>query len=782
MQTARSLSDAFQHASRTDDLDCTQAVTNVAALAFRAAHADIACWDGSTNPADLSGLTLIGHAPVADARGRSFGTLRLFDHVPRPPLSAADQAMLQDLADIAAERSELATHRRAAQEAIYRGSFQHRLLNLVLDTETFTTACDAALSFLLQETGAIYCRLYRRYPKDDRIHLVAGAGIGDLASEETLNDLRALQTSVANSLAGRTMQSGQQKIVHDFSTLNPVDFPAAAILHRRGAHSAILTPLLMGEESHVISLGFGPETADLEGIAELARMAVEMLRPMLRRLMDEAEANLFRRALDSSPDPVVICDMGVAKSGPRIEYCNQAFLNQNGYRSEEVTGRTAKFLQGPASDPIASKNIRQALRDGLPLNQQVVNHRKDGSVYTADLHIAPIFDQSGWQTHWVGVQRDISAQREAEVTRETALRQMNALFDAMPGAVLQFRRLGPNKWRRVFTSPSIERLTGHPLADALEPGWLRAHVRADDFQHMLEQFEVAYNTGNAVCETRLQHKDGHLRLIQSQMCSFMPPNGEREVLVIWTDISRERGLSAQLNQASKLAELGSLAAGLAHELNRPLASITLAAENAAHMASGIRAVPQRLIDKLDMIADIALRAAKVVQHIQVFGRLDKGESVPVCLNRMLQDIFMLANARLQASSVQINSDIPDDLPALVARHIPLQQVLLNLISNAADAYDAQGTAKPGTPCMVLISAHTEAGNVIIEVRDQAGGVPEDAMEHLFEPFFTTRAAGKGTGLGLSISASIIAEMGGTITARNDGGGAVFRISLPATPR
>lgn len=783
LRTAVSLSNAHNCSSRTDDFAGAEAVTKVAALVFRVAHADLGRWDNNTASADVTPLALIGHAPVTGAHGRIFGLLRIFDNQPRPPLDVAEQTQLQELANIAAERIELAAHRRAAQEAIYRGSFQHRLLHLVLDADNFKTACDAVLDFLLHETGAIYCRLYRRYPKDDRIRLFAGVGIGDLASEETLNELRALQTTVENSVAGQAMLSGQQNIVHDVSALDSVRFPAAAILRKNGAESAIITPLMMGDECHVISLGFGPEIADLEGIAELIRLAAEMLRPMLRRLMDEAEANLFRRAMEGSPDPVLICDMGTPTSGPRIQHCNQAFLTQTGYSRGEILGHTANFLQGPHSDPVASAKIGEALRNGQSLRQQVVNHRKNGTIYTADLHIAPIFDQSGWQTHWVGVQRDITAQRDAEAMREMALRQMNALFDAMPGALLHFRRVGPNQWRRAFTSPSIARLTGYAYDGILEHGWMRARIRPDEYQLLLDHFQLAYDAGNSVCEFRLQHIDGHLRLIRSQMCGFTPPHGEREVLAIWTDISRERGLTEQLNQASKLAELGSMAAGLAHELNRPLASITLAAENAAHMASGIRAVPQRLLDKLEMIADIALRAAQVVQHIQVFGRLEKGESVPVNLNQMMQDIHLLAHARLQASGVHLQTDIPDDLPSLIARHIPLQQVLLNLISNAADAYDARAGAKTNVPRAVFISARVVSkGNVIIEVRDQAGGVPEDAMPHLFEAFFTTRPAGKGTGLGLSISAGIVADMGGSIAVKNDKGGAVFAISLPSQAR
>ena len=785
VKDAVSLSSFCSVLNWTDDYAGVAAVMKIAAMTFKVARADIGQWDNNTASQVATSAMLIGQAPVVGANGRNFGILRLFDDQPHPPLTDADQTVLQELADIAAERIDLAAHRRAAQEAIYRSSFQQQLLRLVLDADTFKTACDAALNFILAETGAIYCRLYRRYPKDDRLHVVAGAGIGDLASEETLERIRREQVKIHDSLAGRAMLSGEQEVIQDLSGIDQSHYPLAKLLGEQGAVSAIFTPMTMNDETHVIALGFGTADVDLEDIAKLSRLAAEMLRPMLRRLMDEAEANLFRRAMEASPDPVLICDMGTSTVGPLIQHCNQAFLTQTGYAREEVSGHTAKFLQGPHSDVVASANIIDALRQRRSLRQQVVNHRKDGTTYIADMHIAPVLDQSGWQTHWVGVQRDITAQRDAEAMREIALQQMNALFDAMPGALLHFRRLGPNNWCHAFSSPSIARLTGYVHDGVSEHGWLQSHIKADEYQHLLNHFQLAYDTGNAVCEFRLQHLDGHIRLIRSQICRFVPPNGEREVLAIWTDISRERGLTEQLNQASKLAELGSMAAGLAHELIRPLASITLAAENAAHIATGIPAAPQRLIDKLEMIADIALRAAEVVQHIQMFSRLDKGESVEVRLDRMMQDIHLLAHAKLQASSVKLLADIPADLPPLIARHIPLQQVLLNLIANAVDAYDAQANGKPKskaktkvarTVCISASAAPT--GQVIIEVRDQAGGVPEDALPFLFEPFFTTRAAGKGTGLGLSISAGIIADMGGSISVRNDNGGAVFVVSLP----
>jgi C4-dicarboxylate-specific signal transduction histidine kinase len=312
----------------------------------------------------------------------------------------------------------------------------------------------------------------------------------------------------------------------------------------------------------------------------------------------------------------------------------------------------------------------------------------------------------------------------------------------------------------------------------MEIGWMRARMRPEDYVEMIAHVQQAVETGSSTVEFRFRHRDGSLRMIQSRMCSFTDADGNTEVLSIWIDMTRERTLANQLDQAAKLADLGALAAGLAHELNNPLAAIMLTAENAINVIENLPDPPTRVASKLATICELATRAAQLIRHVQLFSRFDNGQYMPVALEALLADMMVLARAKLMQSNVSVLIDTPADLPPVLARPVALEQVLINLVTNACDAYRLAIPKISSIHRKVWIESRQVDGWVVLDVRDQAGGVPEQYLPHLFSSFFTTKPAGEGTGLGLSISARIATEMGGTLSVINQNGGATFTLRLP----
>jgi PAS domain S-box-containing protein len=735
-----------------------------------------------TGPA---GIRCYAGALLIDPAGHAVGTLCVMDQKPRERLTADQCQTLEDLAQMVIDRMELHLRNREAHKAAGRTVLQGDILRLVLEAPDFTSACSAAAEYLRQTSDALFCRLFRLAPDGESVDFVAGAGKGNRGDDTVRADLGTRRLTIHNSVVGRSLSAGKQIVVPDLCQIDPDESPLTRSLLVRKIVSLIVTPFRMLDERHAIVLGFGTKhssAADLAECAEMSQAAVETLRPMLRRLKDEAETTLFRRVVECCPDPVMITEaIPLDEPGPRIIYCNDAFLAQTGYSREQVIGRSPRFLQGPDTEPEARAYLRAALRNRQPVRQVILNYRADGTPFHCELNLAPVVDQTGWHTHLVAVQRDVTAERNVIMLREAALREMQAMFEAMPGAMLRYRRDCASGWRKCFISTSIEALTGYPVSEAMLSGWARQHVREVDYHLMMEQLQVAFDTGSANAEFRFRHRDGRLLLIHNRMCSFLAADGTREVVGVWADVTRERGLAAQLDQAAKLAELGEMAAGLAHELNRPLAGINLAAENALRALARLPEATQRVHDKLTTISDMAMRAAQVVRHIQVFGRLDRGDTVPVALAALLDDMMILAQAKLLECNVTVQFDVPDNLPQILVRPIPLEQVLINLVANACDAY---ATAEPRIALAERqISIKAEAGGrgVTIWVRDRAGGVPEAALPYLFDAFFTTKPAGKGTGLGLSISAGIVKEMGGSLCVHNKDGGAVFVLDLPSLP-
>jgi C4-dicarboxylate-specific signal transduction histidine kinase len=218
---------------------------------------------------------------------------------------------------------------------------------------------------------------------------------------------------------------------------------------------------------------------------------------------------------------------------------------------------------------------------------------------------------------------------------------------------------------------------------------------------------------------------------------------------------------------------------LAHELSQPLASISLAAENALMVLSTPPADTQLVAQKLERISQQAARAAKLIDHMRFLGRGESGATQPVDLSTALDGALLILDGRLRRAKVEVVRDIASDLPRVLGTPVLIEQVLINLITNACDACVA---ARPGLSKerrRIEVTACNKAGAVILIIADHAGGIPEPDLSKVFEPFFTTKPAGEGMGLGLSISYGIVGDMGGTMTARNAKDGAVFELCLPA---
>ncbi len=330
---------------------------------------------------------------------------------------------------------------------------------------------------------------------------------------------------------------------------------------------------------------------------------------------------------------------------------------------------------------------------------------------------------------------------------------------------------------RQFLSRSVGALTGWSWEELRrEPNLLLDSIDPADRSRFNTFRDSALTTGRASLEFRGRHRDGHIQTWRSTEAVIeLHEDGSRLVVGCVTDISDESVVKDRLRQVEKLAVLGEVATGIAHEINQPLTVIAMAAENGTRALE--RAPPglTRAVEKFELIKTQAHRMGTVIDHIRVFGRVDASTIAPFAVAKVVHDALTLMEARLLREGIEVTTDIAPDLPKVRGIAVMLEQVLLNLLVNAADAYR---DGPPGDGHPLLIRATAEDGRVLISIADQAGGIPANAMTRIFDPFFTTKPPGKGTGLGLSISMATVAEMGGQITAHNEEGGALFRIWLP----
>ena len=231
-----------------------------------------------------------------------------------------------------------------------------------------------------------------------------------------------------------------------------------------------------------------------------------------------------------------------------------------------------------------------------------------------------------------------------------------------------------------------------------------------------------------------------------------------------------RRTQASLVQAGKLSALGQMSAALSHEFNQPLAAVKSYAENAGSFLD--RGQTQQARENITRISGLADRMARISKHLRNFARRPDEASGPVALDKIIEDAVAVVEPRLKRDAITLDISWPEGAAVVNGGHVRLQQVVVNLLTNAADASGPGGR--------VVLGADPLEGGWQVTVRDFGAGIPQDAQSQMFDPFFTTKETGKGLGLGLSISFNIVRDFGGTLWGRNHPeGGAVFGVDLRA---
>lgn len=278
-------------------------------------------------------------------------------------------------------------------------------------------------------------------------------------------------------------------------------------------------------------------------------------------------------------------------------------------------------------------------------------------------------------------------------------------------------------------------------------------------------------------------KDGSVMHVNIHSCPRQHL-GEEVIIANVADISERIKVEAQLIQAGKMAILGEMSAGVAHELNQPLNAIRIGSDFIRKMVNrGERFALEALAKVSQEISEQVERAAGIINHLREFSRTsDLDELEQVDINKPIRDVFTMLGQQLNIRQIQVNLELDEDLPPVLGVSNRLEQIFINLVMNARDAMEEKQTvAYQGEQERVLtIRSFRDDGKVVVLVSDTGTGMPEAIKERIFEPFFTTKEVGKGTGLGLSISYGIVKDYGGNIEVESEVGvGTTFKLTFPA---
>jgi PAS domain S-box-containing protein len=247
------------------------------------------------------------------------------------------------------------------------------------------------------------------------------------------------------------------------------------------------------------------------------------------------------------------------------------------------------------------------------------------------------------------------------------------------------------------------------------------------------------------------------------------PMNTDDTLLTLADITNERERQEKFYLTDRLASVGEMASGIAHELNNPLTSITMLSQM---LVKDDMATEDR--EDLQTINNEAKRAAAIVKNLLTFARKHNPERQPAQINRVLEDVLKLRSYEHKVNNIQVEARLADNLPEIKVDYFQMQQVFLNLVLNAEQAMiDSNHQGR------LTVTTERINGSIKASVRDDGPGITEENKKKLFTPFFTTKEVGKGTGLGLSISYGIVSNHGGKIYAQSETGkGATFVVELP----
>jgi PAS domain S-box-containing protein len=457
-------------------------------------------------------------------------------------------------------------------------------------------------------------------------------------------------------------------------------------------------------------------------------------------------------------------------------FVNEAMCRYFGYSREEMIGMNYKTYAPPESLKQRQAVFSEVFKTGKPTYWQLFEDMvKDGSRRLVEISIFPLKDNEGEIVGLRTIGRDVTDRKQAEANlreseeryRLLAENSLDVIFTTDMGAQL------------TYISPSVRYLTGRGAEEIMtmfRQNTLTAESLGVSLRegHRFQQCLKALAedpSRTEVFEFALKHREGYINWAEVQMSVMRDKfNQAAGILGVIRDISQQKKMTERLVSADRLASLGEMAAGLAHEVNNPLTAVM----GFSYLLLQNPDTPEDVRNDVEAIYREGKRAAEIIRNFLTFARGQKPEKQAIYINDILQEVLKLRHNQMENENIQVNLNLWEDLPAIQGDISQLQQVFLNIILNAE--YFMYRTNRRGT---LTVNTQFTDGKVIVVIRDDGPGVAPEAISRIFDPFYTTKEVGEGTGLGLSICHGIVMEHGGTIFAESElGRGATLIVELP----